>query len=70
MARTQADKRPGSPQMLKAESRPKSEKDWNWGLLYCPGNPPPRCWKVKCPQAAVCLVWRGWRQAATPTRLL
>lgn len=60
------------PQMLtRAESRHSpAGKDWGWGRLYCLGNRPPRCWKVKCPPAAVCLVWPGWRQPATPTRLL
>lgn len=71
MARTQADKNGAAASDAK-EGRVSAAagKDRGWGRLSCLGNRPPRCWKVKWPPAAVCLVWRGWRQPATPSRWL
>lgn len=65
MARTQADKDPAAvPDVNDCPVLAAAWKDWDWSRLYCLGKGQPRCWKVKCPQAAVCLVWpaRGSRQ--------
>lgn len=53
VSRTQADEAPAAAPDVK------EGKDWGWGGLSCLWNWLPRCWKVKCPQAAVCLVWPG-----------
>lgn len=71
MAGTQTDKAPAAAsEANEGRVAAAAGKDEGWGRLYCLGNQQPRCWKVKCPRAAVCLVWRGWRQPATPTRWL
>ncbi|ELW54357.1 Homeobox protein Hox-A10 [Tupaia chinensis] len=70
VARTQADKdRAAAPDVNEGQSWPQWGKT-GAGAVYCFENRRPRCWKVKCPEAAVCLVWRGGRQPATPTRQL
>jgi hypothetical protein len=66
VARTQADKDPLQLQMLTmAESWPQPGKSGAWAHLL-PLEQEAQVLKVKCPQAAVCLVWRGERQSATP----
>ncbi|XP_016072482.1 PREDICTED: homeobox protein Hox-A11 [Miniopterus natalensis] len=63
MARTQADKEPAAA--------PDVKEGEGWGpAAFTASDPVARCWKVKCPRVAVCLVWPGWRQPATPTRPL